>query len=164
MDSHFSQLKVKVYDKCAFEISNFKLSSESKAYGACQFELNGRSIISRNAKITPKKVGQFVTFWNRSKDGLIEPYNKLDHLDFYIVNVCAKNQFGQFVFPKSVLINKGIISSEEKEGKRAFRVYPSWEKNLNKQAERNQNWQLEYFYEINATTNIEKVLELYQVE
>jgi hypothetical protein len=65
------------------------------------------------------------------------------------------------VFPKSELINKGFITSEKQDGKRGFRVYPIWDKTLNKQAEKTQKWQLNYFYEINKTTDFKKVNELY---
>ena len=57
----------------------------------------------------------------------------------------AENHFGQFIFPKSVLCEKGIISSGEKEGKRAPRIYPPWDKADNSQAKRTQAWQLQYF-------------------
>lgn len=164
MDSDLNQIKTEVYDKCSLKISNFKNELESKEYNACRFELNGRNILSRDAKITPKKVGQFVTFWKRNGNGIIEPFYESDRIDFYVVNVKTENDFGQFVFPKSVLIKKGIISTEKKEGKRAFRVYPKWDVPKNKQAELTQNWQLNYFYEINKSIDLKKVSELYETE
>lgn len=162
MNSFLTQIKREVYDKCAFKITNFRNELESKEYDACQFELNGLTIISRNAKITPKKVGQFVTFWKRRKNEPIEPFRETDSIDFYIVNVRTENEFGQFVFPKSILIKKGIISTEKKEGKRAFRVYPKWDKVKSKQAKKTQEWQLNYFYKINNSIDFNKVLELYK--
>ncbi|MCK0159443.1 MepB family protein [Allomuricauda sp. F6463D] len=164
MYTNLNQIKTEIYDKCSLEISDFQTESESQEYDACRFELNGRNIISRNAKITPKKVGQFVTFWKRNGNGPIEPYEENDPIDFYAVSVRNKNEFGQFVFPKSVLIKKGIISTERKEGKRAFRVYPKWDIAKNKQAERTQKWQLDYFYEINESTDLKKVSKLYEIE
>lgn len=161
MDENLNQIKTEIYDKCSFEISHFKLEPESREYDACRFDLDGRKIICRNAKITPKRVGQFVTFWKRNENGPIEPFEENDKIDFYVVNVRTENGFGQFVFPKSVLIGKGIISSGKKEGKRAFRVYPSWDIVKNKQAELTQNWQLSYFYEIGKMTDFKKVNDLY---
>jgi hypothetical protein len=151
MYSNLNKIKTEVYDKIELEISDFKIERESEEYDACQFKLNGRNIISRKAKITPKKVGQFVTFWKRNENGLIEPFNETDQIDFYAVIVRTENEFGQFVFPKSVLIIKGIISTERKEGKRAFRVYPNWDIVKNKQAERTQKWQLDYLYLFRST-------------
>jgi hypothetical protein len=161
MNTNLNQIKTEIYDKCSYKISDFKTETESKGYDACQFQLNGLNILSRNAKITPKKGGQFVTFWKRNGNGSIEPFGENDQIDFYIVNVRTENAFGQFVFPKSVLIIKGILSTEKKEGKRAFRVYPNWDKVKSKQAERTQKWQLNYFYEINTSTDLKKVIELY---
>ncbi len=164
MDNNLNQIKTEVYDKCSLEIQNFITEPESKEYDACRFELNGRSIISRSAKVTPKKIGQFVTFWKRNEGGPIEPFSETDRIDFYAVNVRSENQFGQFVFPKSILIKKGIISTEKKEGKRAFRVYPKWDTTTNKQSERTQKWQLNYFYEINKSVDCNKIIELYETE
>lgn len=164
MDQNLTQIKTEVYDKCALEISGFEQNLESKEYDACRFELNGRFIISRNAKVTPKKAGQFVTFWKRNGNGPIEPFSESDEIDFYIVTVQSANKLGQFVIPKSVLIQKGIISTDKKEGKRAFRVYPIWDAPRNKQAERTQKWQLEYFYEINDSMDLERVRELYEAD
>lgn len=161
MDKNLTQIKTEVYDNCSLQVSNFKLEAESKAYHACQFQLNGRNILSRNAKTTPKKVGQFVTFWRRAQNGSIEPFNESDSIDFYIVNVRTEHKLGQFVFPKSVLIKKGIISTQDKVGKRAFRVYPKWDVPNNKQAEQTQQWQLNYFYEINQSTDLQQVQALY---
>ena len=94
MDDNLTKIKALVYDKCGFEISGFKVEKESKEYGACRFELDGMNIISRNAKTTPKKTGQFVTFWKRNKNGHIEPFNETDHIDLYIVNVSTEERFG----------------------------------------------------------------------
>lgn len=162
MNLQLTAIKNEVYTKCNLQISEFENESESSDYGACNFKLNGLHVICRNAKITPKKVGQFVTFWKRNGNGPIEPFFETDQIDFFTVNVQTKTQCGQFVFPKSVLIKKGIISTSNKEGKRAFRVYPAWDIAKNKQAERTQKWQLNYFYEIGKTINFKKVIELFK--
>ena len=161
MDDTLTKIKMRVYDKCEFELSKFIVEKEGKQYGACRFELDGLSIISRNAKTTPKKVGQFVTFWKRMDNGPIEPYSDADHIDFYVVNVRTEDRFGQFVFPKSVLIKRGIISTYKKEGKRAFRVYPNWDVTSNKQAVQTQKWQQNHFYEINNSLDINAVVQLF---
>ena len=77
------------------------------------------------------------------------------------MNVLTETKLGQFVFPESVLIKKGIISTAKKEGKRGFRVYPVWDIAKNKQAIQTQTWQLNYFYEINNTLDLDKVNALY---
>jgi len=161
LNKNLIEVKTEIYDKCLFEISKMNNELEGTEYDACQFELNGMRIICRSSKITPKKIGQFVTFWKRNIKGITEPYCETDRIDFYVINVKSENSFGQFVFPKSELINKGIISTERKDGKRGFRVYPKWDKAQNKQAEKTQKWQLNYFYEIGSTTDFKRVNELY---
>lgn len=148
----------------ALIITDFFLETESKEYAACRFKLNELSILCKNAKITPKKIGHFVTFWKGSEDGPIEPFHATDQFDYFVINVQKDKELGQFVFPKSILLNKGIISTEKKEGKRAFRVYPNWDTTKSKQAERTQKWQLEYFYLINLNdiTDFRKITKLYQ--
>ncbi|OEK07617.1 MepB family protein [Flavivirga aquatica] len=164
MNNTLNHIKTKIYDPCGLQIYNLQIEPESKAYDACQFELNGLHIVYRNAKITPKKVGQFVTFWKRSEGESIEPFQETDQIDCYVINVQTENRNGQFVFPKQVLIKKGIISTNKKEGKRGFRVYPIWDIAKNKQAERTQKWQLDYFFEINDSTNFKQVKALYAIK
>lgn len=161
LNRNLIEINTKIYTTCSFIISNINNELEGTEYDACEFELNGMKIISRSSKITPKKVGQFVTFWKRNKKGVTEPYNETDRIDYYVINVKTENDFGQFVFPKSELINKGLISTNKKDGKRGFRVYPKWDKTTNKQAEKTQKWQLNYFYEINSLTDFTFVKKLY---
>lgn len=162
MNNLLTQILKKVYLPCNLVLSDFQNELESQEYDACQFRLNELRIINRRAKVTPKKVGQFVTFWKRSENGPIAPYHESDAFDFFVVNVQTITHFGQFVFPKSILIQKGILATDKKEGKRAFRVYPSWDIAQNKQAQRSQKWQLNYFFEINANIDRKNVLKLYQ--
>ncbi|WP_072995955.1 MepB family protein [Pseudozobellia thermophila] len=164
MDRLFDQIKTAVYDPCSLMITDFESEAESKEYYACRYQLNGRSILGRRAKRTPRKTGQFVTFWKRNEKGVIAPFEASDEVDFYVVNVAHEKKLGQFVFPKSVLIQKGIMSTPRKEGKRGFRVYPKWDVVSNKQAERSQKWQLHYFYEVHTATDLKKVSVLYGME
>lgn len=161
LNNELSEFKSKVYDKCAFQVTDFKIEEESKEYGACQFELNGLKVICRNAKKTPKKDGRFVTFWKRKEGGPIEPFCETDPIVFFVVNIQNEGQLGQFVFPRSVLIKKGIISTNKKEGKRAFRVYTPSEVANSKQAERTQKWQQDYFLGVENFTDLERAKELY---
>lgn len=161
MNTDLKIVKDAVYDKCNFNFTDLTINVESKEYEACQFKLNGMVMLCRNSKITPKKVGQFVTFWKRNEENIIEPYNYLDNINFYIVNVRKENKLGQFVFPKNLLIKQGILSSEAKDGKRGFRIYPSWDIVKNKQAERTQKWQMKFFYIVNNDIDFNHVKKLY---
>ena len=156
-----NEINTEIYQRCNLAISNFITEPESKEYNACQFQIDGRLVICRTAKITPKKTGQFVTFWKRNTEGITEPFSEKDNFHHFVINVNTENNIGQFVFPKSILIAKGIISTEKKDGKRGFRVYPIWDTATNKQAQKTQHWQLDYFLELNSTTDFKKVAELY---
>jgi len=151
MNSFHSDLKVAkelVYDKCDFDFTNPILNSESVEYGACKFVLNGKTVQHRISKITPTKTGQFVTIWKRNKNDITEPFDISDDLDFIIITARSGDNFGQFIFPKSVLADKGIITRNGKEGKRGIRVYPPWDNATNKQAIKTQSWQIKYFLTI----------------
>jgi hypothetical protein len=137
-----------VYESQGWVCSNLQQEAESREYGACTFIMNNRHIVFRVGKITPTKVGQFVTLWKRIGKGPIMPYDMTDPIDLFVVAVRSKDNFGQFVFPKSVLYEKGIISKDGKGGKRAMRIYPAWDRADNPQAKRTQAWQLHYFFEI----------------
>ena len=113
------------------------------------FNVNEFSIKFRKAKITPKKVGQFVTLWKRNAAKHTESFNENDVFDYYIIATEEDSKLGFYIFPKSILIEKNILTSIKKEGKRGFRVYPNWVKPENKQAEKTQNWQQDYFVEVN---------------
>ena len=138
-------VKELVYDKCGFDLTDLKQNLESKEYGACSFVLNGKTIQQRISKITPTKTGQFVTIWKRNENGITEPFDNSDDFDFVIITARNDNNFGQFIFPKSVLADNGIITQNGKEGKRGIRVYPPWDIVTNKQAMKTQNWQTKYF-------------------
>jgi len=117
---------------------------ESQEYSACHFRVNERQVDYRAAKITQKKNGQFVTFWKRlNAIGKIMPF---DDFDLLVVAVREQERVCHFIFPKTLFSEKGIISLDGVGGKRGFRVYPKWDKSVNRQAQITQKWQLECFY------------------
>lgn len=150
MYSSLKTMKESVYDPCGLAFSNFTQHSESVEYEACSFELNGKKIQHRVSKITPTKTGQFVAIWKRNQEGKTEPYHSSDELDFMCITSLRGDYFGQFMFPKSVLIEKGILTTNTKLGKRGMRVYPPWDVATNQQARKTQAWQLNYFFTVNT--------------
>lgn len=136
---------------------------ESKEYGACSFIIDHKTIKFRVAKITPTKIGQFVTLWKRIGRGPIMPFDLSDSVDFFIVSVRSAQHFGQFIFPKNILWQKGFVSKEGNGGKRAMRVYPPWDITDSPQARKTQSWQLLYFVELHPifdAANLKKLLSL----
>ncbi|SMD35099.1 hypothetical protein SAMN04488029_2342 [Reichenbachiella faecimaris] len=145
MNQTLAKINSCFYDPNRLIISNYAAEPESQKYGACRFEINGKKIISRNAQMTPKKVGQFVTTWKRSPEGITQPLDESDDFDLLVINVVSGEHLGQFIFPKKILDQKGIITVSNKEGKRGFRVYPPWNHPSSTQAAKTQAWQLGYF-------------------
>ena len=131
--------------------------AESQAYAAFEFEINNQRIKFRAGKITPTKIGQFVTLWKRGAKTIM-PYDRADPVDLFVVSVRSADRFGQFVFPKAILCEKGVVSKEGKGGKRAMRVYPAWDITDNQQAKKTQVWQLRYFFEIHPNERIDTAL------
>lgn len=148
--------KEHLYDSCNFEWTNLQKDKESAEYEAHSFQVNNQSVLFRSAKITPTKIGQFVTLWKRIDNGPIQPFDVSDNINLFIISTRKDNRFGQFIFPKSVFCEKGIISTNNRGGKRAIRVYPPWDETLNKQAQKTQQWQLDYFLEIPIEQPIDK--------
>ncbi len=124
---------------------------EGEEYGAVSFTLLNKKIQFRVSKITPTKNGQFVTLWKRIGKGPIMPYDLNDPIDLFIVSVRKEEQLGWFIFPKSVLQKKDVVSLNGAGGKRAIRVYPPWDKPESRQAEKTQNWQLPYFVSMSSS-------------
>lgn len=156
-------IKELVYDNCDFKLTNLQLNSESIEYGACSFNLNGQTIEHRVSKITPKKTGQFVAIWKRNKAGITEPFDITDDIDFLIITARSGDNLGQFIFPKLILEENGIITTHGKNGKRGMRIYPPWDIATNKQAVKTQNWQLNYFLTIsnNNSTDLNFIKKLF---
>jgi hypothetical protein len=157
-------IKQLIFEKCGFKISQIVIEKESAAYSACTFLLDAKVVLFRSAKITPTKAGQFVTLWKRNDKGPIQPFDETDKIDCVIIAVRSENHFGHFVFPKNILINKGILSSKNAAGKRAIRVYPPWDVVKNKQAIKTQQWQLNRFLNLSEglSSDLKKAIDLFQ--
>ncbi len=160
-DIHLAYLKSIVSESVNFRFSSYKIESESKEYDAARFELNDKRIVYRKAKVTPKKVGQFVTCWKRNLKGETKPLSAYDNIDFYLINVSTLSNNGFFILPKKILIKKGILSSYNEKGKRGFRVYPQWDIAMNKQAMQTQKWQLQHFYDPENPQSLSEINQLF---
>ena len=156
-------LKEKAFDPLLLLCSEFMAEPESQEYKAVGFALNQKTVQYRCAKVTPTKIGQFVTLWKRDGVGEeIRPYHVSDNLDLAIIAANQGNRQGYFIFPHFVLKKQGIVQ-DNKPGKRGFRVYPIWDKPTSKQALKTQAWQLEYFFElsVDCELNLESIKPLF---
>lgn len=137
---------------------------QAAEYSGCSFVQDGKLVIYRTGKTTPKKIGQFVTFWRRNAAGFTEPYSDLEDIHFYILHCTSGSREGLFILPKSsALIQHGILSTATKDGKRGFRVYPSWDKPTSKQATKTQQWQQQYFVKLSTAESEERVKAMLSV-
>ncbi|WP_278821686.1 MepB family protein [Corynebacterium stationis] len=100
----------------------------------------------RTARNTPTKPGAFVAFWCRDKDGTTAPFKADEVISGLLVFVEQNGQRGVIRFTAEHLEALGITTGKHS-GKRGFRVYPSWETNLNKQATATQRAQSPAFQE-----------------
>jgi hypothetical protein len=155
-----------VFQPCEFIITDLEKEPESQEYFAHQFQIGKQNVKFRTAKITPTKTGQFVTIWKRNPKGITEPFDIYDDFYFYIIATRKDEKFGLFIFPKTVLHEHGILSDKVKEGKRGIRVYPPWDVTTNKQAQKTQSWQVNFFIDLSNEKKIdlEKVKGLFRRE
>ena len=164
LPKEFKQLKAILFEKLNLESSEIKLEKESQDYCALNFKINSLDLKFRLAKITPTKIGQFVTLWQRNSRGIIEPFGSQDQIDFCIIQCETESNFGVFIFSKEILIQKGIFSSENQKGKLGFRAYPPWDLTSSKQATKTQNWQKDFFVNLKeANFEKEKLQELLKI-
>jgi len=92
-------------------------------------------------------------------------FNELDYLLVQVerhpdavnsTEVMQGTKNGMFIFSVSVLIEKGIVSSEKSKGKTGFRVFPPWSQDrgvvgtkvFSESGKKTQRWQLPYFLAI----------------
>ncbi|MFZ2646763.1 MAG: MepB family protein [Lactococcus chungangensis] len=83
-----------------------KVEYQNAAYEGAYFELNGHQYRSRLAKMTPKKKGYFVVFWEKDNKNQNQPYEFAASPDRLIISVMDGHLQGQFIFPKSILFKK----------------------------------------------------------
>jgi len=151
-----------LFTPAKLNMHNIVLEQEGQEYDACHFKVENFTMQFRSSKITPTKVGQFVTFWKRNSDGITMPHETSDQFDFLIINATCENKIGLFIFPKKALQQHDYISENGVGGKRGFRVYPSWDITDNSQAIKTQKWQLLYFLHIqtDSAINIARLRQL----
>lgn len=157
--------EIEKLDNLIFKTLNYHLSEidpdkESEEYIGFNFRINCIKIKFRKSKLTPKKIGQFVTFWKRDQDKKTVPFDVNDDFDFYIILMEENENAGIFIFSKSILEKQDLISSQLKTGKRGFRVYSDWQFPISKQAEKTKLWQTRYFINFSDTEN--SILEKFE--
>ena len=160
MINEIKKINDSVFKYLDLYISDIIPDLECADYFGFNFKINQTYIKFRKSKLTPKKVGQFVTFWKRDFDGKTIPFDINDNFDFYIISIEENKNEGFFLFPKDILIKENLISSKQKTGKRGFRIYTDWHLPENKQAEHTKRWQTQFF--INYSDSEKVILEKFE--
>ncbi len=76
------------------------------------------------AKITPTKVGQFVSFWEKDEANKNQAFSYDNATDLLVINTFNNSgDFGQFVFPKEVLLKQKILKNVNSKGKMAITIF-----------------------------------------
>lgn len=57
----FNIVLQKLFEPAGYTVENIEPEMESTEYEALKFTLNGQRVLYRQAKTTPKEIGQFVT-------------------------------------------------------------------------------------------------------
>ncbi|NQZ32059.1 MAG: MepB family protein [Oceanospirillaceae bacterium] len=152
---------------------------ESCKYEALVFSLDEKRIVYRKAKVTPDRPGAFLAIWQRpslanSHDNKPTPLTA-DDLDYLFIKVesCSSAAAGEgamynaksgmFIFPVSLLIEKGIVSSTKNKGKTGFRVFPPWSQDrgvigtkvFSASGKKTQRWQIPFFLAIAENGSID---------
>jgi len=145
MTKELQHLNDLILKELNLQLSEITPDLECEEYSGFNFKINQSKFKFRKSKLTPKKIGQFVTFWKRDLDGKTVPFDVDDDFAFYIISIEESKKSGFFVFPKVILEKENLISGEQKTGKRGFRIYADWHFPNSKQAEKTKLWQTEYF-------------------
>lgn len=157
-----------IISKKIFEPNHLMVSAvqeeQNSKYGAGIFQLASKTVRFRVAKTTPTKSGQFVAFWEKNKQNENQPFAYETAPDLLAITTFTETgHFGQFIFPKEVLLRQNILKSHTTKGKMAIRVYPAWDQPASKIALKTQRWQLPYFLDLSdpGTNAEERIKELY---
>ncbi|HCT72777.1 MepB family protein [Psychrobacter aquimaris] len=158
-----------IYRPNELTIASMEEEQQNLEYAAGTFELMNKLAVKtvrfRVAKQTPTKIGQFVTFWEKGSKGINQPFQYDSSPDLLVVTTFKDSHtFGQFIFPKNVLLRHNILQSHFTKGKMGIRVYPSWDKPTSNTALKTQSWQLDYFFMVADTgiLPIAKIRALYE--
>ncbi len=169
-DTVLENINKRIYKPNQLIVASIEEEPQNLEYAACKFELLNQATIKtvrfRVAKKTPTKVGQFVTFWEKDSKGINQPFEYDESPELLVVTTFYdKIRFGQFVFPKRILLDKDILKSSTTKGKMGIRVYPNWDEPLSKTAKNTQSWQLDYFFEIDEEDDVStrEILRLYKL-
>lgn len=96
-----------IYEPKQITVESIQEEKQNAEYGAGVFRLSSKTVRFRVAKITPTKIGQFVAFWEKDNNNKNRPFLFEEAPELLVVTTFKNNnEFGQFVFPKDILVKK----------------------------------------------------------
>ena len=169
----FESLLVKMFVPAGYQITKkveLDPIPESSKYEALNFSINDMSIVYRKGKVTSDRPGAFLAVWKRPTSEDVNGNKPIplrsSELDYLFIQVEShstileelepRSKCGMFIFPVSLLIEKGIVSSLKSKGKTGFRVFPPWSKDrgivgtkvFSESGKKTKRWQIPFFLEI----------------
>lgn len=138
-------------------ISEVHEEEQNSDYEGLVLLFGEHSVRSRLAKKTPTKKGYFVVAWEKDRFNENKPFDDESSPDLLMISIIDQAKSGLFIFPKSILIKHKVLNSGNIKGKMAFRVYPSWENDLNNTAVKTQSWQIPYFVDLSQKIDSQKL-------
>ncbi|WP_126243294.1 MepB family protein [Chitinophaga rhizosphaerae] len=164
MTATLASIETNALHPAGLRITGLLQDAESEDYDGLDLLCNGSVRIKyRQAKLTPKKAGNFVALWKRSASGGTAPFTLSDPFDFYMIAVHGGSRSGFFMFPRQALAGNGVLTNGPKEGKRGFRLYPGWVEAPNRQALNTQQWQSGYFVDLDekdAAARLRRIIHI----
>ena len=160
MIQELNTLEKFIFDANGGGLVNIEEDEECRDYAGYNFQIGSHHVKFRKAKLTPKKIGQFVTLWKRNLTGQTVPFDMEDEFNYYIIMASDAHRKGLFVFPKEILVSMGILSSFNSAGKRGFRIYPEWDIPVSSQSLSTKKWQNKYFIDLNKVQETREQLQL----
>lgn len=159
----FTYVNENFYKPNNLKVNNIQEENQNEKYGAGIFRINSKTVRFRVARITPKKKGQFIACWEKGGDNKNQAYSYENATELLVINTFGNhNNFGQFIFPKEILLKYNILKTDTSKGKMAIRVYPSWDILTSKQAIATQRWQLPYFINLNHSSSVQQLAKYFE--
>ncbi|MBU7396629.1 MepB family protein, partial [Staphylococcus aureus] len=95
------------------EVKDLTEEKYNQDYEALTFSFKEETYQSRLAKKTPTKAGYFVTCWTKDENNCNQPYSKEAFADYLMIIVIDEELSGYFLFPRELLVEKGILTTFE---------------------------------------------------
>lgn len=93
-------------------ITNLKEEKQNAEYAGCLFHLNNKTIRFRKSKVTPNKIGQFVSFWEKDENMRNRAFSYEAAPDLLVITCIADNKLGNLFFLKRFFLKKNIENTK----------------------------------------------------